>query len=397
MPTLLVDSGGSFVNDRTPHGEPRSDAVARNEWVLKAESRYNYDAMNLSVNELRSMTRFLNKDDFASRSASLPILSRVVSANVVDESGQRITPQPFLVRGLTTADGKPARVAFVGLCEMTQDTPAGTKVTDPIAAAKRVLPEARSKADIVIALAHLNAADAARLAREVPGFDVIISGTGDMFTPPIRMNETLIAFTPNESRFLGELRFYRNAQGKFSVRERFISLDIGVGEDAATLKLVADAREGRIATVQATEKSFYNRLNIEKTRPKWDAATYKPAADEPPVYISSQNCYKCHAEQYLKWANSKHTKATDDLIFKKDEADASCFQCHSTGAKKADDVPQLDAVQCEQCHGPGSLHAIKPMKGYGKVTDIKTSCMACHTAQTSPKFDFQAAWLTIKH
>ncbi len=392
MPTLLVDSGGAFVNDRSTHGEPRYDALVRNEWILKAYSRYNFDAMNLSVNELASIAKFLKKDEFASHTAKLPILTRLVSANFTAESAKLNAPQPFIVRGIVAADGKPVRVAFIGLSEMTKDAPAGVKITDPIAAAIRILPEARSNADIVIGLSHLSAVDAVRLAREVAGFDVILTGTGEMFTPPIKTTSTLIAFTQYETRFLGELRFYRDEQGKFTVRERYISMDIGVGEEAEALELVAQAREGRVNAVRSMQEGV-----PAGNRPRWDAATYKPVAGEAPVFISSQSCYPCHAEQYLKWANSKHAKAADVLVVKKEESDASCLQCHGTGVQKAGDVPQLLSVQCEQCHGAGSLHAIKPAKGYGKVADVKANCTACHNPQTSPNFDLQAAWLKIKH
>jgi DnaJ-class molecular chaperone len=98
----------------------------------------------------------------------------------------------------------------------------------------------------------------------------------------------------------------------------------------------------------------------------------------------------------MKWSNSQHLRATDSLVLNKTEFDAACLQCHATG-KKANKLPIFTAVQCEQCHGPGSNHALKPAKGYGRITDIKSACLSCHTQQTSPNFDPQAAWLKIKH
>jgi hypothetical protein len=173
-------------------------------------------------------------------------------------------------------------------------------------------------------------------------------------------------------------------------------MDLGVGEDAETLKFVAQAREGRLNAFHRAQNSLLGGLGVEKMQPKWNPSD-KPTAGESPVFISSQACAQCHAEQYLKWANSRHARSTDALILKKDEGDASCFQCHSTGVQKAGELPKLENVQCEQCHGAGSLHAIKPSKDYGKVTDPKAACTGCHNQQTSANFDFQTAWLKIKH
>jgi len=78
------------------------------------------------------------------------------------------------------------------------------------------------------------------------------------------------------------------------------------------------------------------------------------------------------------------------------------MDCHATqtqlarGSNKLEGV-RLPNVQCEQCHGPGSDHVAKPVKGYGRVADMKTACGSCHNAETSPNFDLQAAWAKIKH
>ena len=104
----------------------------------------------------------------------------------------------------------------------------------------------------------------------------------------------------------------------------------------------------------------------------------------------------------VKPAARRHARATDSLVIKQIEFDASCFACHASGIERhvggeAGPLPQLQNVHCEACHGPGSDHAKNPAKGYGRVADIKASCAVCHTPHTSPGFDTQAAWEKIKH
>src|SRR5262249_9773230 len=129
-------------------------------------------------------------------------------------------------------ESKAIRVSFVGLSEADQPAPKGFKIADPVEAAKRSVPEARRNSEILAAMAHVKADVAARLAGEVPGIDVLIVGNGELFTRPVRMGRTLIVFTAHETRILGELRFYRGSDGRFSVKERYVSLDNEVPDDA---------------------------------------------------------------------------------------------------------------------------------------------------------------------
>jgi hypothetical protein len=396
VPTLLVDSGNVFAEDRTKHGDTRIDGVAKNEWMLKAQDVFRVDVVNLSAGDISHYGKSLSKSEFARKSESHPVFKRFVSANIKSDSQDFVTPPPFIVREVPQVNSsKPLRVAFIGLSEITPTLP-GIKIADPIESAKRFVPEAKRNAEIIIVLARLRTDLAARLAREVQGIDVIITGTGEIFTPSFKMGETLLTFTPLESRMVGELRFYKNEQGRFTYRDRFISLDEGVADDAEALQLVNGAKEAKSNAYTSAQALLRDFLSSVKMRPVWtlEKARLKPAS--PAEYISAAACAQCHTDQYVKWSNSKHARATDGLMHNKDDFDASCLQCHATG-KSAKGLPEFTAVQCEQCHGPGSNHALNPGKGYGKVMNLKSACSNCHTQQTSPNFDLQAAWLKIKH
>jgi mono/diheme cytochrome c family protein len=392
---MLVDSGNLFSEQRTKHGDTRIDGVVKNEWVLKAHDQFRVDVANLSATDLDYLAGFLNKGAFARRSETQAIFKRLVSANTITDSANMVKLPPFIVRDVPLANvPKPVRIAFIGLADNSARTPDGLKVTDPIEAAKRVVPEAGRNADLVVVLARLRTDVAARLAREVQGIHILIVGNGDMFTPSFRLGETLLTFTPFETRFLGELRFYRDEQGRFTFRDRFISLDEGVPDDADAMQIVNGVREEKNSAYKSAQALLPNWLGKVKSPAVWNSASVQ--ANAAPVYISSQACAQCHTDQYIKWSNSKHARATDSLMLDKDEFDANCLQCHATGGR-GEELPKLVSIQCEQCHGPGSQHALKPAKGYGLVGNLKSTCLSCHTPQTSANFDLQSAWLKIKH
>jgi hypothetical protein len=364
--------------------------------------------VNVSSHDLRYFSGLLAKNEFSRRAGSEPLLDRLVSANTMSDSPAIVSPRPYVVREVPSRAGgeRKLRVAFVGLTERMPAPPPGFKLVDPAEAARRTVPEARKAADVVVALAKVSSEEAARIAREAPGIDVIIAGNSvsleQAFTPPFYVGQTLVVFTPFETRMLGELRFYRGAQGRLTTRQRFIVLDeITIPEDPAAKKIV-DA---------STAAESQARSNSKQLLEDWLAGSRGRASDRPDsvrgnsensTYVTSAACSRCHTAQYIKWANSAHAHATDPLPPRSGEFEMSCLECHATGYKPAlaNSAPAFvgfQNVQCEQCHGPGSKHAAKPTKGYGRVADLKIACAGCHNPEINPGFDIHAAWETIKH
>lgn len=399
VPVLVVDSGNSFTSEGNAHGGLRPDVQAKDDWILKSYDDFRVDVINVAAPDLRYVSTLLAKPEYLRRVQAQPALKRLISANTASDPASAMSLQPFIVRDLPArnAGGKPVRVAFVGLTTATGVTPRGFKLSDPLETARRVVPEARKQADVVIVLGYLNPEEATRLATQVAGIDAIIAGNsqndGAYFTPPLTAGQTLILFTPYETRMLGELRAYHETSGKYSLRTRFISLDETFPNDAAALQLVDAARE--------TEEN--TRSQSKKTLESWLATSHgtKPGAEAAAGYISSRACAQCHQAQYIQWANSGHAHATDKLPPRWVEFEASCLNCHATGQRTEASgkvvLAGLQSVQCEQCHGPGAEHLQKPGKGYGHINNVQAMCAACHTAEVSPKFEFQAAWAKIKH
>ncbi|HWP45120.1 MAG TPA: multiheme c-type cytochrome [Blastocatellia bacterium] len=394
---LAVDSGFFLADEQTSHGDIRFDAATKSEWTLRAYEQSSVDVANLSAHDLRFISKWMARPEYALKSQSFSLLRRIISANITADSPDTVALPKYLIREV------PFKVAFVGLSEVVARPPLGFRIADPIEAARRVVPEARRQAELVIVLAHLSIAESVRLAREVQGIDVIIAGNSNaneqLFTPPLRIGQTHILFTPYETRTLGELRIYREGEGRFKTRARFISLDGGVPDDPETLRTVEAARVADEEARSSSKKLFADWLSSTAAR---SSGRIGASGNGPSASVPAVACAACHTEQYSKWAASRHARATDSLVIKQAEFDASCLACHASGtggkaAGGAGALAQLQNVHCEACHGPGGDHMKNPGKGYGRIADLKASCSVCHTPRTSPGFDPLAAWEKIRH
>ncbi len=145
-------------------------------------------------------------------------------------------------------------------------------------------------------------------------------------------------------------------------------------------------------------------------------------------YVGSAKCKTCHkaetkGAQYIKWTESKHSKAYEVLaseesiaIGKKLDVDNpqtsdQCLVCHVTAFSapaeaKAESFDQAEGVGCEACHGPGSDYKkLKIMKDQeasiaaGLIITDEKLCVGCHNEKspTYKKFSFEEASKIIAH
>lgn len=380
-----------MADDRAAHGYLRSDAAAKNDWILKAYRELAVEVINLSSHDLRYFS------GIAKGPKPEPIFSHLVSANTAFDSPSAQSPRPFIIRDIPARrtgekTAKPIRAAFIGLTEADPPPPPGVRFTDPAEAARQKATEAKRKADIVIVLAKVSSQEAARVARQAPNVDVIIDGNGEPFAPPVYVGRTLIVFTPFETRMLGELRFYRNPAGQFSTWQRFITLDEAVVPEDAAMKEFVDAANSAEIQARSNSKVLLDQWLLGGKEQLLD----KPAQSDSSGYVSSAVCHKCHVAQYMKWLNGPHTRTANSFLSRGAGFEISCLVCHASGSK-ANVAERPQNIECEQCHGPGRDHVARPGKGYGRVVNIQNACAGCHTSETSPGFDVQAAWARIKH
>ncbi|NTV97251.1 MAG: bifunctional metallophosphatase/5'-nucleotidase, partial [Thiobacillus sp.] len=157
--------------------------------------------------------------------AAFPFLS----ANVASR------PEPLPVRPyvVIAKPGAP-RVAVLGLTtgELTTAThprnAEGISVEEPVAAARRLVPELRDRADMVVALSHMGIADDRRLARALPELDLVVGGHNhNVYAEPETENGVAIVQAGERGRRLGRLDL--DCRDGRMVRVGYRLLDLGAG------------------------------------------------------------------------------------------------------------------------------------------------------------------------
>ena len=130
------------------------------------------------------------------------------------------------------------------------------------------------------------------------------------------------------------------------------------------------------------------------------AAAASVKAPPPPrgqaSYVGAEACADCHAEADEFWQRTKHIRAWETLETVGKQLDYECIGCHVTGwdqpggATLAQNEALRD-VQCETCHGPGSIHVDKLGKERPfsvKRAPAENLCATqCHTPAHSDTFD----------
>ena len=152
-------------------------------------------------------------------------------------------------------------------------------------------------------------------------------------------------------------------------------------------------------------------LTIQDAKSAYDRAAgeanVKAAATEPalPVpaksatYVGVEECANCHAKAVDFWKHTRHAEAWQTLVDVGKQFDYECIACHVTGWEKPGGATMaknetLRDIQCETCHGPGSIHADKEGKekplSVSKGPESTLCANQCHTKEHSDTFQFES-------
>jgi len=169
--TLVLDVGNSLLYDRHPAKATKGQST------IEAYNLMGYQAMTLGKLDLT----YLTPDEIRQRmgEAHFPI----ISANAYITGTQERIAQPYAI-----LDVPNHKVGLVGLTEPLNNS--NFYVTDPVEAAKSILPEVQRQADIIILLSRAGQEANRRLAEEVKGIDVILCGTNDVLDKPLVIEST---------------------------------------------------------------------------------------------------------------------------------------------------------------------------------------------------------------
>ncbi len=144
--------------------------------------------------------------------------------------------------------------------------------------------------------------------------------------------------------------------------------------------------------VKAQMLAYYKKVN-DANKEAFKDKKPAPVPKGEAGYIGVELCTNCHEDAKKVWDATSHAHAYATLEKQFKEANLDCVSCHVTGYDKpggstVTHVSDLKDVQCEVCHGPGSLHAQKPEKV--KMPTPKPtpeSCIECHHPPHVHTFD----------
>jgi hypothetical protein len=123
----------------------------------------------------------------------------------------------------------------------------------------------------------------------------------------------------------------------------------------------------------------------------------KPAKGKP-SYVGTDVCADCHDDAVEFWKTTRHAGAWKTLVDRGQQFDYECIGCHVSGWAQPGGAnlahnDHLRDVQCETCHGPGSIHVAKggEEQPFAVVRNPPKGMCAeqCHTKEHSDTFDYE--------
>lgn len=377
--SLLIDVGGAIGGEQDYH-------VIQYRYILEAYETMGYHALNLGAGEAALSAETLAE---VTALSDVPLLS----ASLIDAA----TREP-IARPSTLVEIKGRKIGLLGVLDPNSVPSPGEGVAilsldDAIA---RHLPALRSQCDEVVLLAFTNETEMKRLAEEYYEFALIIGGdVGQASQFATAVNQSLIVFTTNEARTVGEISFNR-VSGKLTQKDFDIHMmHPNVEQDPELLALSNDFRK------------FISTATLEVDNPHRVDPGAIPGVRSAAEYVGTATCSQCHVEETRIWKESGHSHAFATLVEKGSQADPTCITCHTvgfgepSGYQRAFGASKLTDVGCESCHGPGSEHANSWLAGKEPSFRFRPlgagDCKSCHYGEFSRPFDWETFWPKVAH
>ncbi len=369
-----MDAGGFF---------PEDDLHKDVSWFLMdAMQVMGLDAVGMSEKELRFGLSYLKAQQ---KRTQLPM----VCANLYEKKTSKLLLAPYVLKQVGTV-----KVGIFGVMSNVVDLgPArdSLRVEEPSAAAKRTVAELRKKgATVVVLLSQLGKVEGEDLVTAVDGIDAVILGHSVPLLQKGRLIKTTVAcYGGEQGQYIGRTLLTLDPQRKVTSGENETFI---LGPDIADKKEMA-------ALVKGFNDSFNEKLQkLQKERAAKDAE--RAAQGVPEHYLGGEICARCHAAETAQWKTTKHAQAWETLVAAKQDTVARCIGCHVVGFQQPGGFKDqassrnLAGVQCESCHGMGSMHEAFNTKPRG-VTE--RACRVCHTKEMSPGFDYALYQPHINH
>ncbi|HLT36798.1 MAG TPA: multiheme c-type cytochrome [Enhygromyxa sp.] len=324
-------------------------------------------------------------------------------------------------------------------------------LTDPVAALRELAPEL-SQASLQVVMVHGPRSLAEAIAREVEGLDVVVMGgvienpeRGRLGTAPVQIGDTWLLEPGDRAQTISHLTLsIDSALEPGKLPEQWTLVPAKSQREAELARV--EEKLAKFAADPAADPAFIGRLEADRDRlraelerpgipsdvavaliPEQVKVTCHLAADEaakqalgeydawvadrnrerfagvrppaPPAgqasYVGIDACADCHEEAVAMWKTTVHARGYQTLVTANKQFDLSCVGCHVTGFRQpgGSEVVEnhhLQSVQCEQCHGPGSLHVEDPSTANIRLEAPSSVCLSCHTPEHSDTFEYEA-------
>ncbi len=384
-PVVLIDLGNSFVADSS---EPRLDDVSLGETRLGLElmSRENYAAAAIGDAEmLRGPKAFIEIV------GGLPI--PYVNSNL------EFMGRPVGAPSRLSRVGR-LRIAWISVLDPSdyaeslqryyEEHLAGLQVRDPLDALAQAARRVRARSNLVVAMGALSPTLIRSIVERIPEVDAVLSTEAAKAA-----TDGVFAFeTGDEFHLYG---FYRGRLVYFSTAEGKWLEDLRLGIDKNNRIVEMGLEQHMLAEDVPDYRPFRERLasfyDSMKTNQSL-AGRMIPVAQVLPAllksdYVGGSWCARCHADEAQAWPESPHGAAFSVLLARHRNYAPRCVGCHVTGFgypsgyHVGDPGEALRHVQCEMCHGPGSLHVLNPTAQNIVRQPPPQACFECHTPEHS--------------
>lgn len=377
--------------------------------TVDALRKIGYDAINLGKNDLRLPVPLLLS--VIAPTTDQP--SEFVSANVAlfDFAADQWTSRYRIVQ----AGGKRVGItAILGKSYYEEIHNPDLAYMEPAEALAKIVPELKSKADILVLLAYAPDEETLPLMKQFPELTVLASSDGPA-EPPAGPQ-----FVPGTKTMLVHV-------GEKGMAAIVLGLYDNPDQPIAYQRVILDSRypdSPEMYQVMVTYQAQLQALGLEGLEIR---AVAHPRREVQGDFVGSEKCANCHEKSYLVWKKSGHSKAWETLanLDPPRTYDPECISCHVTGWHPTryfpylsgfiseEQTPHLVSVGCESCHGPGGEHVAAEMgsdierqlraaqalvvtKEQAETSEAH-NCRNCHDLDNSPDFHFPTYWPLVEH
>ncbi len=384
-PVLFVNAGNAlFKRESVPADKVRPwRAVA--DLIVSSHNEMRCDAWNVGAYDLSLGLAYLLEKRAEAR---FPFLS----ANLLTPEGKPVF-EPFLLKEVGGV-----RVGIFGLidADLKRDKiPDGDRfrVADPLQTGVEVARRLRSQgADLVILLTDMIGRASRRVALGEAPVDLIVgSDQRNQISLPIVVGNSYLTHLDRGGKSVGRLDLTLSPKGAASAAEGAVTRIGDTRFSNAFVQLRLEIPDHpvvgpRVAKVLQEVSAVQEEVARQASKP-----------DDPECgkeYVGIAACRECHGDRYAHWKETRHAKAYKTLVDRRRQFDGDCVPCHALAFECEGELIDWTAlksftnVQCEACHGPGSLHVRsggeERMFGSGEAPG---ACANCHTPERSPDFE----------